>query len=128
VLHQHVRIAILDYAPVLQHDNAIEAAQSRQAMGNRHHRPSAHQALERVADHLLGFDIERRGGLIQQQDRRVLQKGAPDGNALPLATRQLDAPIANDRGKALGQRCDELIASRAAAASSTSASDASGRP
>jgi hypothetical protein len=32
----------------LQHDNSIEAAQSRQAVGDGNDRSSAHQALKRI--------------------------------------------------------------------------------
>jgi hypothetical protein len=34
-------------------------------------------------------------GLVQQQEARVLQNGARDGDALLLAARQLDAALAN---------------------------------
>ena len=36
----------------------------------------------------LGLDIERRGRLVEHQDRRVAQDGAGDGEALLLALRQ----------------------------------------
>ena len=36
------------------------------------------------ADHLLGFAVERGGRLIEQEQRRVLQERARDGDALAL--------------------------------------------
>ena len=38
--------------------------------------------------------VERRGRLVEQQDRRVLQNGAGDGEALALAAGQGDAALA----------------------------------
>jgi hypothetical protein len=127
-LHELVGVAVLNDAPFLQHDNSIEAAQSRQAVGDGNDRSSAHQALKRIADHLLRLDIEGRGSFIQQQNRRVLEKGAPDRNSLPLTPGELDATITDYRVETLGQLFDEVIASCGVAASKTSASDASGRP
>ena len=42
---------------------------------------------ERLADRFLGFAVERGGRFIEQQDRRVLQEGARNRDALPLAAR-----------------------------------------
>ena len=46
---------------------------------------AVHQAIERLLHQRLAFGIERRGRLVEQQDRRVLQDGAGDGDALALA-------------------------------------------
>ena len=56
-------------------------------MRDRDHGTAAHQAAERLTDRLLGLAVKRRGGFIEQQDRRVLQESARDGDALPLAAR-----------------------------------------
>ena len=39
--------------------------------------------------------IERRGRLVEHEDRRVLQHDAGDGDALALAARELDAALAD---------------------------------
>ena len=96
-------------------------------MGDGDHGAAAHQPVKRLADRLLGFAVERRGRLVEQQDRRILQEGARDGDALPLAAGQLDAAVADDRVEALRQA--SMKSQRAAtAARSTSSSVASGRP
>ena len=88
-------------SPALQHDDAVEIAQRRQAMRDRDHGAPAHQPAERLADRLLGFAVERGGRLVEQQDRRVLQEGARDRDALALSARQLDAAVADHGRQAL---------------------------
>ena len=51
--------------------------------------------LERVLDLPLGVAVERRGRLVEQQDRRRLQDRAGDGDALLLAARELQAALAD---------------------------------
>jgi hypothetical protein len=50
---------------------------------------AARDALERVLDFLLGVAVERRGRLVEQQDRRAFQDRAGDGDALLLAAGEL---------------------------------------
>ena len=79
-------------------------------MGDRDHGAAAHQAAERLSDRFLGFAVESGGRLVEQQDRRVLQEGARDRDALPLAARQLDAAVADHGRKTFGQRFHEVAA------------------
>ena len=86
-------------------------------------------AVERVLDFLLGVAVERRGRLVEQQDRRAFENGAGDGDALLLAAGQLQAALADLGLVAFAATCrmkPSICASRAA--SSTSASLASQRP
>ena len=76
----------------MQHDDSIEAAQRRQAMGDGQDRAPLHQPLQCQTHRLFGFSIERRGGLVEQQDRSILQQGARDGDALALSTGKLEPP------------------------------------
>jgi hypothetical protein len=113
--------------PPLQHHHPIEIAQRRETMRDRDHGAAAHQPAERFADRFLGFAVERGGGLVQQQDRRVLQERARDRDALALAARQLDAAVADHGAKPFRQASTK--SQRAAiAARSTSSSVAFGRP
>ena len=105
-----MRRTILDNDPASQHDNAIEVAKRRQAMGNRNHRASLHQPIECLTHGFLGFRVERRRRLVEQQNRGVLEEGARDGDALPLSRRKLGAAIADDRVNAFRKRVDELAA------------------
>src|SRR5262249_723073 len=63
-------------------------------------------------DRLLGFGVERRSRFVEEEQRRVFQKSASDGDALPLATRQPYAALTNKRLHALRQLFDEIAACR----------------
>ena len=86
-LHQAIRRTVFDDLARFQHHHPVEIAQRGEAMRDRDHGAPAHQAAERLADRLLGFAVERGGGLVEQQDRRILQERARNGNALALAAR-----------------------------------------
>ncbi len=52
-------------------------------------RPRRLQLGEQVEDAGLHRDVERRGGLVADHERRLAGEGAGDGDALLLAARQL---------------------------------------
>ncbi len=54
-----------------------------------------HQRHQLLLDRRLDFAIQRRGGLVEDQDRGVLQQHAGNGDALALPARELDAPLAD---------------------------------
>ena len=66
----------------------------------------AHQLLQAFLDRRLDLRIERRGRLVEHQDRRVLQDDAGDGDALALAAGELDAALADMRGIVACARAD----------------------
>jgi len=111
-LHQPIGRAVFDDIAGFEHHHAIEIAQCRKAVGDRDHGAAAHQAAERLSDRFLGFAVESGGRLVEQQDRRVLQEGARDRDALPLAARQLDAAVADHGRKTFGQRFHEVALGR----------------
>ncbi len=66
------------------------------------------QFLQRGLHGALGFGVERGGGLVEQQQRRIAQDGPRDGQALALAARQAHALLAEKGGEALGQGVEEF--------------------
>ena len=58
------------------------------------------------------FAVERRGGLVEQQQRRVLEERARDGDALALAAGEFHAALADDGAHAGRQLFDEVAARR----------------
>ena len=68
--------AVLDDAALLEHDQAIHARDRRQAVRDRDHRLAFHEPEELLLDRELGFAVERRSGLVEHEDRRVLQHHA----------------------------------------------------
>ena len=84
---------------------------------------------QRGVDGLLGRGVDGRGGVVEHQHPRVGEDGPGQGHALALPARERHAPLADHRVVRLGQRVDEPVRRRdAAAAASISASVASGRP
>jgi hypothetical protein len=65
--------------------------------------------LQRRLDLLLGHGVERRGRLVEHQDRRRLEDGAGDGHALLLAARQLEPALADHGVVALRQAQYEVV-------------------
>ena len=56
-----------------------------------------HQRRQRVLHQHLRLGVERRGGLVEDQDRRVSQDRARDRQPLPLAARQPLPALADHR-------------------------------
>src|SRR5437764_8572594 len=106
---QLLKGAVFDNAPLVQDDDLVDVAQRAQPMRDREHRAPLDQRLQGMHD--LGFGLHVQAGrrLIQDQDRRVAQDGARDGQALPLAAGEVLALLAHPRLVALGQRQDRLM-------------------
>ena len=66
------------------------------------------QPLERCLDQPLGFGIERRSRLVEQQQGRVAQQRPGDRDALALAAGQPCAAFAEIGVEAFGQLAQEL--------------------
>ena len=67
-----------------------------------------HERLERLLDVALGFAVERGGGLVENQHRRVLEERARDSEPLPLPARKAHAVLADHGAKPFRHFADEL--------------------
>src|SRR3954447_24715065 len=74
--------ALLDDPPLLEHDQAVERRDGREPVGDRDHGLARHQRRERLLDRRLDLRVERRGRLVEDQDRGILQDHPGDGDAL----------------------------------------------
>lgn len=72
------------------------------------HVADPHQPLERLVDGGLTLAVKGTRGLVQDQDRRLLDQAAGQSHLLSLASRQQRAPGPDVRIEALGQRVDEV--------------------
>ena len=93
--------AHLDDLAVVEHDQPIHRGDGRKAVRDGDHGLAGHQPREALLDRRLDFRIERRGRLVEDEDRRVLQEHAGDGDALALAARKLGAALADMRVETL---------------------------
>lgn len=79
-------------------------------MCDRNNRSIAHQSRKPALNLHLGFSVERRSGFVENDDRRVLEEGPSNADALSLASGQLHPTLTHNCIIALGQRLDEAIA------------------
>src|SRR5207253_5749600 len=91
-----VRAALDDHA-LLEHDNLVGADDRREPMRDHERGAVARYPIKRILDFLLGMAVERRGGLVEQQDRRTFENGAGDGDALLLAAGKFQAALTHLR-------------------------------
>ena len=106
---EFVVAAALDDAAGFHHVDAAGMADGGQPVRDDQAAAAHHQAVERALDGGLGFVVHGRGGLVENQDRRVLQDRARQRQALPLPTRELHAALADGGVVALGQGGDEVM-------------------
>ena len=115
-------------SPMVEHDDLVGGDNGREPMRDHERGAVLRHALERVLNVLLGVAVERRGRLVEQQDRRRLQDGARDRDALLLAAGKFQAALADLGVVALRRERMKVSICASFAASSTSASVASQRP
>ena len=99
--------AVLDQLAVLQTEDDVGVLDGGEPMGDGDGRPALRGPLEGVLDQPLGLGVQRRGRLVQDQDRGVLQEDARDGQPLLLPARELHAALADERVVALRQPFDK---------------------
>ncbi|MND61060.1 hypothetical protein D3C80_523060 [compost metagenome] len=87
--------ALLDDVPFIHHDQPVHGRNRRQPVGDGDDGLALHHFIQALLNGHLHFRVQRTGGFVQQQDRRVLQHHPGNGDALALATRQLDAALSH---------------------------------
>ena len=99
----------LNDAALVQHDNHVRVENGGEPVRDANGRAALHQFVERGLHGAFGFGVERAGGFIQNQNRRVLQNGAGDGEALALAAGKGNAFFADDGVETLRLLRDEVV-------------------
>ena len=74
----------LDEATTVEHHDPVGGFDGGQAMGDDEGGAALTQGVERLLDFAFGVGVQRGGGFIENQDGRVLEQGAGDGDALAL--------------------------------------------
>ena len=78
-----------------QHEDAVVILDGGQAVGDGQGSAAVGQLLEALAHQDLALVVEGAGGLVEDEDGRVLQEDPGDGDALLLTARELDAALAD---------------------------------
>src|SRR4029077_9728459 len=111
---QRVVGAVLDQAAVLERNDAIQRPHGREPMRDDQNRPPLCDLLHVLLDDTLALIVEGARRLIEDQNARVGDERAGNGDALSLATREGRAALADDRVVAFGQLEDEFVRPRKA--------------
>ena len=78
-------------------------------MGDDEHRSAARDLCHVLLNSALALVVERACRLIENEDARIGNQRAGDGDALPLAPGQAAAPLTDDRVIALGEFENEVM-------------------
>ena len=100
---------LLDDAAAIQHHQPVGAPQGAEPVSHGDGGAPLHQVVERLLDLLFGRGVDRGSRLVQDQDARIDQQRAGDGDALALAARQRLPAFAHQRIVAVRQAQDELV-------------------
>src|SRR5580700_1615517 len=78
-------------------------------MRNDKGRAALHEVAKAMLNHRLALGVERACGFIENEDARVGEDGARDGQTLALASGELDTALADDGLITFGEALRELI-------------------
>src|SRR5690348_4353134 len=106
--------AALDDAPLIEDKDLVGVDNRRQTMRDGERRVPGCDLGKARLDLALGFRVESRGRLVENQDLRRLQDDPRDRDALLLAARKLKAALADHRLIAVRQGGDEIVDMREA--------------
>src|SRR5216117_3024453 len=96
-LSQRRRGAPLVHPAVVDVEAVIAALERAQPVRDHQGRAAAHELLQRPDDERLGAQVDRAGGLVEHQDRGVLEERPRQGDALALAAREAHAALTHHR-------------------------------
>ena len=94
--------AALGDLAVVEDDDLVGVPDGRQAVRDRDRGAARARGVDGLLDRLLGLRVERARGLVEDEDRGVLEQRARDRDALALAAGQLDAALADQGVVAVG--------------------------
>ena len=86
----------------------VRAADRREPVSDHERGPPRQQPLQPQLDRPLGSHVDVRGRLVEDQDARLRQERAGEGDQLPLSGRERDAALADLRLEAPGEAPDEV--------------------
>ena len=101
--------ASFDDTSFVEHADEVGMLDGRETMGHDEGGTFGHEVLEGFLNQFLGLGVECRGGLIQYQNRWVLEDSTCDGEALTLTTGEPTAAITDDGVVPFGHASDELV-------------------
>ena len=101
--------ALLGDDPAVHDQDPVGPRDRREPVGDDEDRATGHQVVERGLHEALALGVERAGGLVEDQDRRVAEDRPGDGEPLALAAGEAHAALSDDRLVPLRQLADEAV-------------------
>src|SRR5437867_5757827 len=83
--------------PVVHDDDSVSQLERSQPMRDEEGCPVAHELYEHLLDQRLALDVQCAGGLVQDQNRRIAQDRASQGDSLALSAGELHGPFTDVR-------------------------------
>ena len=103
-----VRAARRDPAAV-EHDDLVGERDRREPVRDDDRRPAAHRLAQPEPDLRLGRRVDRRRGVVEDEDARVDDERARDRDPLALPAGERDPALADHRVVAVREPLDELV-------------------
>ena len=101
--------SLIDQPPSMEEQNPVGQADLRKPVGDQERRAPLEDPPHGLLDLVFGGAVDGAGRVVEDQDRRVGEESAGEGNALALAARQGDAALADDGGIALRETHNEVV-------------------
>ena len=95
-------------AAILQHDDLIGKAHGGRALGDDERRRTMIHGADGAAESGVGCIVERGGAVVKNQDVRLFDEGARDGQALALAAGEVAAALLDRLVKPEGLAGDDV--------------------
>jgi hypothetical protein len=93
---------------LLQSNDPVGEREGGRTVSDQDHRAARQRVGAGGQKGLFAFRVEHRRGLVENQDRRVANEGARQGESLALATRQLYPLVADGGAVTFGKGFDEV--------------------
>ena len=97
----------LDDPAVVDDEDLVGVADRREPVRDDQGRPALEGGVEGALDRGLGLGVEVGGGLVEDDDRGLLEQQPGDGEPLPLAAGEPVAAVADHGVEAVGESTDQ---------------------
>src|SRR5579859_1744680 len=104
--------AAFHHVPRTQHNDLVCCSDGTQAVGDQQDGAAVCEALQRGPYVALAFGVERRRWLVEDQERRRLEKCTRNGQPLRLPAAEARPTFAKSGVVAIGQVLQELVRAR----------------
>src|SRR5512141_373893 len=106
---EQIRVPTLfDHSAAIDYDDSVGAQHSAQPVRDDESRTSSKKLLHRLLDEAFAFTVKARRRLVENYDRRVLQKYTRNRKTLALSSRELHSTLADRRVESLDETVDEF--------------------